>query len=129
MKKTYLVIASILMIIVGIFRGIGGLLLIIHGNNVNTGLEISASSNQTTILGIVLIIVLILFLLSGFFLLKDQSKTSWNLSWIAIIFFILGGLLNGFILFGAPKIQGQIINIIVSILIGTNLILGKKALK
>jgi hypothetical protein len=117
------------MILVGIFRGTGGFLLIIQGKMVNTGLEISASGNQTVIAGTGLIIVLILFLISAFFLLKDQSKTGWNTGWIAITFFILDGLLNGYLLFGAPRMQGQLINVIVGILIGISLILGRKALK
>ncbi len=129
MKKTWLVIASILMILVGILRGYGGFLLIIRGKMLTTGLEISASGNQTIIAGSGLIIVLILFLISAFFLLKDQSKTGWNTGWFAITFFILDGLLNGYLLFGAPRIQGQLINVIAGILIGISLILGRKALK
>ena len=129
MKKTWLIVASILMILVGIFRGTGGFLLILRGNRVNTGLEISASGNQIIFAGTGLIIVMILFLISAYFLLKDQIKTGWNTGWIAIIFFILDGLLNGYLLFGAPRFQGQLINLIAAILIGTSLILGKKALK
>ena len=129
MKKVHLLIASFLMIMVAILRGAGGFLLILRGNTINTGHAISASNNQALKVGIGLIIVLILFGISAFLLLRNQSKIGWILSWIATIIFIVGGLINGFILFDKPKFQGQFINIIFGILIGINLILGKKELK
>ena len=125
MKNKYLIIASILMILVGFLRGFGGLLLILHGNNVNAGNAISASQTQSHLLGIGLIIVFILFITSAYLLLRQKIKIGWILSWIAIVVFLLGGVINGIVLFGAPKIQGQIFNLTASILIAFNLIQSK----
>lgn len=125
----YFIIASILMIFIGLVRGIGGFLLILHGNSVDAGPRITASECQTLLLGIGLIIVFILFLTSAFLLIIQKSKIGWILSWIAIAIFLLGGIINGFVLFGKPNIQGQIINVLASVLIGINLILGKVSKK
>jgi hypothetical protein len=54
---------------------------------------------------------------------------SWNICWIFLLFFLLDGLLSGFLLFGKPLEQGQKINFVVVTIIGLLLILGKPGLK
>ncbi len=128
-KKKFLIIAAILMIIVGLLRGLGGLLLIINGNNLQVEPPISASDLVSKLCGLGLIFVTLLFVYSSFLLLKYKNKKGWTLGWIAIIIFIAGGIINGYLLFGNPFVQDQIINVTASILIGINLLLGKKSLQ
>jgi hypothetical protein len=117
------------MIIVGLIRGIGGFLLIHNGNSVIEGPSHLLPVRMFTLMGIGLIIVLIFFAAAAFFILSKKSKTGWVLSWVAIAIFLLDGIINGYILFGGPKFQGQLINIIASLLIIIPLILAKVPLR
>jgi hypothetical protein len=50
------------------------------------------------------------------------------LSWIGIAVFLVGRLVNGYLMFGNPFVEDQIINFCASILVAISLLLGKKAL-
>jgi hypothetical protein len=125
MKNRYLITASIIMIFVGILRGIGGILLILNGNNVNAGQAISASKSEAQLLGIGLIVVFLLFLVAAFLIFNRKNRIGLIISWIAVAAFLSGGIINGFVLFSKPIVQGQIFNLIAALIIAVNLILGK----
>jgi uncharacterized membrane protein len=128
-RKYWLLAAAILMILIGILRGSGGMALLIRGRQLETTVPIIASGGALIIVAIGLLIIALLLILAGINLMKNKSTTSWDLSWIVLIFFFLDGLLNGFLLFGQPIDQGQRINIIAVLLIGILLFLGKPGLK
>ena len=128
-KRYWLIIATIIMILVGILRAFGGIALLTKGNQLDTGIPIIASKTQIYIVAIGLLIIGALFVFAAIKLLRNYSKTNWNVCWIVLLLFILGGLLNGFLLFGQPLDQGQKINLVAVILIGLLLFLGKPALK
>jgi uncharacterized membrane protein YfcA len=128
-KKYWLIIAAVIMTLVGVLRAIGGIALLTKGNQLDTGIPIIASENQIYIVATGLLIIGILFVIASINLIRNYSKMSWNTCWIVLLLFILGGLLNGFLLFGQPLDQGQKINLIAVILIGLFLVLGKPALK
>lgn len=128
-KKYWLIIAAVIMTLVGILRAIGGIALLTKGNQLDAGIPIIASENQIYIVATGLLIIGILFVIASINLIRNYSKMSWNTCWIVLLLFILGGLLNGFLLFGQPLDQGQKINLIAVILIGLFLVLGKPALK
>lgn len=124
MKKYWLAIASFLMIIAGLLRGIGGLSLL--GETApETEIPIIASPGEITIAAYCLLIVCVLFIASGLSLTVRRTRVNWILSWGSIVLFLAGGVINGFLLFGHPLGTGQIINIVVSCLIGVCLIMGK----
>jgi hypothetical protein len=128
-RRIYITMASVLMILVGILRGIGGIILLINGNNLDVEPKIMASDLISRICGIELITLFFIFLVASLKLLKNKSLSGWNLAWIGLFIFIFGGLINGYLLFGTPFVQDQIINFVASILIATCLIFGKKSLK
>ena len=128
-RRIYIIIASILMLLVGLLRGTGGILLLLNGNNLEVEPSIVASDLTARICGTGLILLFVIFAVSSFRLLKNKSLSGWKLGWIGIFAFILGGLLNGYLLFGTPFVQDQVINIGASILIGGSLLIGKKSLK
>lgn len=125
MKNRYLIIASVFMIIVGLFRGIGGLLLILNGKGVTDDPSDLLPVRMFSLVAIGLIIVFIFFAVAAYLTLSRKDNVGWVLSWIAIVIFLLDGVINGFILFGKPRFQGQLINIIASLLIAIPLILAK----
>lgn len=127
--KNWLIISAVIMIIVGVLRAVGGIALLTKGNHLDTEVPIIASDMQIYIAAIGLLIIGILLVYASINLVRKYSKKSWNLCWIVLILFILGGLLNGYLLFGQPLDQGQKINLTAAILVGLFLFLGKSALK
>jgi hypothetical protein len=128
-KKHFLIIAAIIMIIIGALRAIGGIALLIKGNQLDTGIPIKASETQIYIVVIGLLIIAVLLVFGAINLIRNYSKRSWIFCWISSIIFIAGGLLNGILLFGQPLDKGQKINLLAVILVGLFLFLGKSGLK
>ena len=119
MKNRYQVaISSLLMIFIGLFRSIGGISLLLGGDQLDTKVPILASAGQLNGVGIGLLIVGILLIVSAAYFWRRLTRRSWILCWIALIIFLLDGLVDGFILFGRPLAQGQIINLSAAIIIG-----------
>ena len=125
-RKIYLYMAGSLMIIVGLLRGFGGFLSLTNG--VETVNE-NTVTWKTTVAGSGLLLVALLLIVSACLLFIKRNKTAWIVSWISICLFIIGGLVNGFLLFGKPQIDGQIINWSICVLTGSLLLFGKKAIK
>jgi len=115
------------MFLVGLLRGIGGLFSLTKG--VETVVSVNILSWKTTLASISLLTVALLLISSACLLFVKRNKATWIFSWISICLFIIGGFVNGFLLFGKPQIDGQIVNWSVSILIGLFLMLGKNNLK
>jgi hypothetical protein len=126
-KKTFLIIASFLMILIGILRGLGGLSLFLKGNTLETNQPIIANELQIKLVALGLVLICVLLIYSGINVVRKYSKRSWNVSLIALILFLFGGIMNGIILFGKPVVKGQMINIIAVIICSVFLILGKSA--
>jgi hypothetical protein len=119
MKNRYQVaISSLLMIFIGLFRSIGGISLLLGGDQLDTKVPILASAGQLNGVGIGLLTVGILLIVSAAYFWRRLTRRSWLLCWIALIIFLLDGLVDGFILFGQPLAQGQIINLSAAIIIG-----------
>lgn len=127
MKKYWLAIASFLMIVTGLLRGVGGLSLL--GKTPETDIPIVASPGEITIAGYSLLIVCVLFIAAGLSLTVRRTHASWVFSWGSIVLFLIGGIVNGFLLFGHPLGSGQIINLVASCLIGVCLVLGKNNIR
>ena len=128
-KKHALIIAAVLTTIIGVLRALGGIALFIKGNALDTEIPVVASESQMYSVTIGLLVIGVLFVIASVNLIRNYSKKSWVISWIILFLFIVGGLINGFVLFGHPIDQGQKINIIVVIIIGLFLMLGKSALR
>ena len=123
-RKICLNVAGFLMLVVGLLRGIGGLFSLTKG--VETVVSTNIAAWKTTVASTGLLAVALFLIVSACLLFVRRNKTAWILSWISVGLFIIGGVVNGFLLFGKPQIDGQIINWSVSILIGLFLLLGRK---
>lgn len=129
MKKYWLTIASFLMVLTGLLRGIGGLALLSEGKNLELDLPVVATPEQMKMAAYSLLGVCFLLILSGLSLTIRRVQLNWVLSWISVILFLTGGILNGFVLFGHPLANGQLINFGISAVIAIGLILGKGSLR
>ena len=65
MKKYWLSFASVLMIVVGLLRGMGGVTLLTQGDKVNLGLPVTASPAELKIAAYSLIAVCLLLVISA----------------------------------------------------------------
>lgn len=106
LTKYLAVIGGILAVLVGIGRGIGGF-----------SLAISSGSSVEKAVGVGLIVIALWLIVTGgtFILNRTTSMRKWLT--VGVILFWIDGIVNGFILFGAPLMSGQLINISLSALI------------
>ena len=125
-SRVFIIIAAVLMLLAGVLRGTGGVLLLLNGNNIDVDPPITASSTVARICGLDLIFIYNNFLTSAVHLFKNK-KIGWVLSWFGLIYFIIGGLVNGYLLFNTPFVQDQIINYSASAVIAAFLVLGRKS--
>ena len=105
---------SVLAVIVGIARIVGGIISIS-----------SADSSTETWLGVGLIAIGLIIIFSTAMLLAKRSMFWWTMLSLSVILFWLDGIINGFLLFGHPQMPGQIINIccvMVTIMLSRSLI-------
>lgn len=109
MKGKYLqTVGSILALLVGIARGFGGFTLIYtHADGLETGVGVGL-----VIVGLWLILTAIALLVNT----RRQDIFRRALT-AGVIAFWIDGIINGFLLYGAPQVSGQIINAAVSIII------------
>ena len=126
-RKICLYVAGFLMFLVGLLRGLGGLFSLTK--EIETVVNANIASWKTTVAGTSLLTVALLLIVSACLLFVRRNKAAWIFSWISVGLFIIGGFVNGFLLFGKPQIDGQIVNWSVSIIIGLLLLFGKKDLK
>ena len=68
-RKVLLIIASILMIVIGVLRGFGGMALLLKGNNLETNSPIIAGELQIKLVSSGLLLVCILLIYSAINLL------------------------------------------------------------
>lgn len=129
MKKYALTIASFLMIIVGLLRGMGGLALLSEGKDLDLGYSVIASPHEMDAAAYSLLVVCFLLILSGLALTVRRRRATWILSWVSVVLFLIGGAVNGFLLFGHPLGSGQLINLAISGVIGACLFIGKERIR
>jgi len=119
-----IIIGIVMMILLGLARGIGGIILLLQGTN--TLSNITASEITIRMLAIGLIVIGILEIISAIGILR--LKRFFWLSGIAVsVVFVLDGAVNGYFLFGKPGDVGTFVNIIVAAVIIICLFTGRKA--
>ncbi len=120
-----LIIAAILMIILGLARGIGGIILLLEGKSTLPDIK----TNETVLIflavGLIIIGVMEIITAVGIYLLK---KKFWLLGIIITVLFVIDGAINGYFLFGRPGAQGTVVNLIAAIIIIAFLLLSKKSI-
>ena len=129
MNKITLMIAGVLMIFTGALRGIGGFVLMLYPERSLSAGTVSATPGQLVFIGAGLVVVMCVLIITAYLLMTRQTRKWWNLSWIALGLFLVDGLINGFLLFGKPNLNGQSINLTAAVLVAVNLMFAREALK
>lgn len=122
--KIWLYLSAGVMFLSGFLRGIKGFMVLTMHHSTHNAAVTNALYQQT---GLLLIMVMIVFFIGGYMLLKYRNIQGWLLGWLGIIFLIVGTLLNDFLLFVIPSARLLAMNGLTVIIIATGLILGKKA--
>lgn len=121
----FLCTASVMILLLGLIRGIGGVIDLI--NSTDTLIEIDTSSTT-----LVLLIIFLIILSAAAFItaisVYEQNKNSVLFGIILSVIFVLNSITNGYILFGNTINDTVIINTIASIIIISLLILGRRTL-
>src|SRR5690554_1448336 len=120
-----LIIGAVLMILLGLARGIGGIILLIQGKTTLSNIKTDETVLIFLSIGLILIGIFEIISAIGVYFLKRKY---WLLGIVVTVLFVIDGAINGYFLFGKPGDQGTVVNLIAAILIITFLLLGKKSL-
>lgn len=118
--------AGVLLIALGIARGLGGTLLILHGPALDSGM--AAPPEVAAWVGLGLIAVGLLALASGAGVLLGR-RGSIPLGVVAVVAFLVDGAVNGWLLFGRPRVPGTLLNLATAALILAFLLAGRRSLR
>jgi len=121
----FLVVGAVLMILLGLARGIGGRVLLLQGRAADP--EIMADSSVLSILAIGLVLIGVTEIIAGVGTCKSKHPY-WVLGIVITILFVIDGAINGYFLYGQPGDRGTVVNVIVAFLIISSLFLGRNAL-
>jgi hypothetical protein len=122
----YLIIAGVLMILLGIARGIGGTTLLAHGATSDPAIE--ASTTAIILVGAVLVLLGIFLIAAALGVMRGNIR-SWRLGIVLTVAFVIDAAVNGAVLYGRPGAGGTLANVIAAVLIVTFLMLGRGALR
>ena len=121
----YLRAGALLMLLLGLARGIGGLMLMTRGAMPDPkiragGAEIVATAVVLLLLGLSLVVSA-----AGVF---RRQRLAWLVGAVLTVAFVLGGVVNGFVLYGRPQMAGTLGNLVVAAAIILCLWRGRPAL-
>ena len=122
-KPVVILISVVLMMLLGIARGLGGVVLIINGKEAVP--ESALSQSVMTVLGILLLVICVLEIVAavGVYVL---NKKMWYAGIITTILFLFDGMLNGYLLYGSPQAPGTAANFVYALIIIAFLLLSRK---
>jgi len=124
-NRSFLIIAAVLMILLGLARGAGGVLLLVQGRVADPA--ILASSPLLQILAAALVAIGLVEIMAAVGTLK-LKRSYWLLGIVVTVLFVVDGAINGYFFYGQPGDIGTAVNLAVAFLILLTLFLGRKAL-
>lgn len=119
-----ILIGSILMILLGLARGVGGLTLLMQGKSALPNIIASESTIRILAVGLIMIGVLEIISAVGVLRLK---RFFWIFGIAVTLAFVIDGAINGYFLFGKSGEGGTIVNSLVAIFIIGCLWIGRNA--
>ncbi len=129
LRKYSIFTASALLTLTGLFRGAGGISLLVRGNRLDTGIPLTASPLEVRLVAAGLLAVCALLIYASVRLVFRRTAVSRDICLVSLLLFLADGVLNGYLLFGHPLATGQTINIAAALLISLFLFLGIPAMK
>ena len=124
-KPISLLIGVILMILLGLARGLGGITLLLKGKATLPDIKTNETVLIFLAIGLILIGIIEIISAVGVYFLKRKY---WLLGIFVTVLFVIDGAVNGYFLFGKPGDQGTVVNLIAALIIITFLLLGKESL-
>jgi hypothetical protein len=118
--------AALLLLVLGLARGTGGVVLAIWGSSPADTLRVG--SDVMLALGGGLIAVGVISVVASLGLMRCRAW-GWALGMLAIVLFVADGLVNGYLLFGRPGDRGTMVNLAAAALILFCLLRGRRALE
>ena len=122
----YLQIGGALMVLLGLARGAGGAALLVRGGAADP--NIHAGRAAVASVGVSLALLGMLLVVSGIGVMR-RRRLYWLVGAVATIAFVLGGLMNGAVLYGRPGGAGTALNVVAAGAIVACLWLGRGALE
>lgn len=121
----YLRAGAVLMLLLGLARGIGGMMLMTGGAKPDPAIragttEVVATAAALMLLGIALAVTAVSVL--------QRGRLAWVMGCVLTVAFVLGGLVNGIVLYGRPQLAGTLGNLVVAAAIIACLWRGRPAL-
>jgi hypothetical protein len=112
-----------LLVALGIARGFGGTLLLLHG--AMTDPAVTAPPGVVAGVGWGLVAVGVLALIAGTAALLRRPGCV-ALGIVAVVAFLIDGAVGGWLLFGAPRLMGAAVNLVAGLLIAGMLLAGRR---
>jgi hypothetical protein len=125
-KRGFLTAGGILMILLGLVRGVGGLMLVMRGSALDRAIH--ATGPVVVVLGAVLMILGAGLIVTGVGVIR-RRPTFWLAGILFTVAFLIDGAINGTVLYGRPGAGGTFANAVVAILILACVLAGRRALE
>ncbi len=123
--QRFLLAAGVMMVLLGAARGAGGVALVAKGGAADP--KIQAAGAAVVSAGASLLLLGALLVVSGVGVIM-RRRTAWVLGALATIAFVMGGAVNGTVLYGKPSVTGTAINVVAAAAIIACLLAGRGAL-
>ncbi len=124
-QQRFLLAAGALMVLLGLARGAGGVVLMTGGGAADP--KIQAGKAAVVSAGASLLLLGLLLVVAGVGVMM-RRRTAWVLGALATIAFVMGGAVNGTVLYGKPAPMGTAINVVAAAAIIACLLAGRGAL-
>lgn len=121
-ERYALIVAGILMLLLGIARGAGGVVLLVKGAAADP--RIHAGGPIVAVVGLILTLLGAGLVAAAIGVLRSGSR-SWRWGGWLVVAFVLDGVLNGAVLYGQPGEEGTGVNVLAALLILMFLYLGR----
>lgn len=112
------IVTGLLLVLLGALRGFGGVILL---TPFRRHIDTTAGDGSLVLLGLGLVVVAALCVWSGTALLR-RRRSGIPIGFLALVAFVLGGIVNGAVLYGAPRAAGLGGNFLAALLIAALLL-------
>jgi hypothetical protein len=107
--------AGALLVVVGLGRGLGGLAMVFGGSGVLGTAAASDAVIRTA--GVIAFVLAGCVFVVGVLLVRGGRGRLYGFAAVTVILLLLDGVWNGWLLFGTPRLQGQLANAAVAVII------------
>ncbi len=122
-RKRLRIAGGVLMLLLGLARAAGGLVLLVEGGAADP--NIHSSGPAVTLVGISLVLIGTILAAAAVGVLRG-SRPFRLIGIFSTVIFVIGGAINGYVLYGRPGDRGTLVNLVVAAIILGTLLPGAK---